>query len=541
MNVLDRTIGFFSPVAGVRRAQARQVLAATKRAYDAGRPSRTTAGWRRPFTSARSETYAGLPYLRASSHDVVRNNPHAAKIIASLAYDAIGTGIMPRAKTGRKALNKKVDAFAADFFAEMDADSITKNYAGFQILAARALFEGGEGVIRKYVRPASMGLAVPLQYALMEGEFIDNSKNYALDGGNRVVQGIEFDPVTRARVAYHMFKEHPGDTYMGALEGSFETVRVPAADVRIMMEPQRPGQIRGVPWITPILVRAKLLDDYEDAERQRKRIESSVPAVVKSSNATGDASEANSGPSMFPTLVDAHGNLVEEIEAGLVAYLRDGTDIEFMSPADAASFAPYKRAELQSMAAGARSTYELASGDLSQTSFSSIQFGTLSYRGMMDVVRKTIIIPDLEWIWRGMIDMGVAMGRLPADTPYGVEHHCPPWLPIDPDKAASANKTMIRTGEKSLYEVVTARGKDFDEHMAEVARSNKLLDQLGLMFDSDPRRTDGRGVDQTIAADVKGDVPAQADAKPAEDKPAAGDGAEPTGDDAEQTDPPPEA
>ena len=38
-----------------------------------------------------------------------------------------------------------------------------------------------------------------------------------------------------------------------------------------MMEPQRPGQVRGVPWITPILIRAKLLDDYEDAAIHKDR------------------------------------------------------------------------------------------------------------------------------------------------------------------------------------------------------------------------------------------------------------------------------
>lgn len=479
--------------------------AVQKRFYDAGRPSRSTALWRRPFTSARSETYAALPYLRASAHDIVRNNPHGAKAIADLAKDMIGTGIMPRADTGSEELNKKVDEVAADFFATIDADGITKNYAGFQTLAARSMLEGGEAVVRRYIRPTRLGLKVPLQFALMEGELIDNLKNTVLSNGNRIVQGIEFNPVDRTREAYWMFREHPGDTYMAAVEGSCETVRVPAEDVRVMYEPQRAGQIRGVPWITPILLRAKKLDDYEDAERERKRTESSVPLIVKAASQMGEASD-NAGPSLFPTLVDADGHTVEVVQAGLVAYMRDGSGVEALKPADATSFAAYKRTELQSLAAGARSTYELVSGDLSQTNFSSIQFGTLGYRGMVDAIRQTIIIPDLEWIWRCMIDVAIAIGRLPKNTPYGVKHHCPPWLPIDPVKQAEANKTMMRTGEKSLYEIVTAGGKDFEEHVAEIAMSGKLLDKYGLILDSDPRRTDLRGVNQGIAAETKGNV-----------------------------------
>lgn len=526
MNPLDRAIGFFAPATALRRLGARQQLArATKRLYDAGAPTRTTAGWRRPFSSARSETYQALPYLRAGAHDIVRNNPHGAKALGSLADDLIGTGIMPRANTGRKALNKKVDAVAAEFFAAIDADGITKNYPAFQRLAARAFFEGGEAVLRRYVRPTRLGLAVPLQFALLEGEFIDNQRNFILPSGNRVVQGVEIDPETRIREAYHMFREHPGDVYMAALDGSIDVIRVPATDISIIMEPQRPGQIRGVPWLTPILVRAKLLDDYEDAERQRKRIESSMSMVVKSNRQLAEASE-NQGPSVNPTVVDSNGDLIERVEAGGITYARDTDSIEFMKPADAMAFGPYKRAELQSIAAGARSTYELMSGDLSQTSFSSIQFGTLSYRNMMDVIRQAVVIPHLEWIWRCMIDVAIAVGKLPAETPYGVKHHCPPWQPIDPVKQAEADKIMIRTGVKTLEEVVTARGKVFEEHIAEIGAGNKLLDRYGLVLDSDPRRTDGRGVDQNIADKTADHAPPPSPAPDPDDQ-----GASPTADD----------
>lgn len=515
MNRLDRAISVFAPQAALRRVRARQQLAGLQRSYDAGRPTRSTAGWRRPFTSARSETYAGLPYLRASAHDLVRNNPHIAKVAADLAKDLVGTGIMPRADTGKKSLNKQVDAVAAEFFGAMDADGITKNYSGYQLLMARAFFEGGEAVHRRLIRPSRLKLPLPLQFALLEGDYIDNQHNVLLTGGNRIVQGIEFNPTDRIREAYWMFSEHPGDAYIGPSAAALERVRIPAEDVRVTYEPQRPGQIRGVPWLTPILVRAKLLDDYEQAERERKRIESSIPVIVKANNAVAEASEGQ-GPSLFPTVTDADGNVVERIEPALIAYLRDSTGVEFVQPADAMGFAPFKRAEMQSLAAGARSTYELASGDLSQTSFSSIQFGTLSYRSMMDVVRATTFIPDLEWIWRCMIDMAVLVGRLPKSTPYGVTHHCPAWLPIDPVKQAEADKTMMRTGQKSLYEVVTARGKDFETHVAEIAASNKLLDRYGLVFDSDPRKTDLRGVEQQVAGEAKGNVPPQPQADPDE-------------------------
>ncbi|WP_158810222.1 phage portal protein [Beijerinckia sp. L45] len=482
------------------------------RTYDAAKPGRATAGWRRPWTSARSETYLALPWLRASSHDLVRNDPHSAKIIGTLATDLVGTGIMPKANTGNKRLNKKVDEIAKAFFANMDADGVTANYAGFQLLAARSFLESGEAILRRYIRPSRMGLKVPLQFSLLESEFLDNLYNTALPSGHRVIQGIEFD-ADNIRSRYHLFKEHPGDTYMGSIEGSFERIPVLAEDIRIIYEPQRPGQIRGVPWITPILLRAKQLSDYEDAERQRKQIESSIPAIVRSQEQSGEASDPGI-TSLFPTVTDVDGHIIERVEPGMIAYLRNATEVDFPKPADAMGYGPFKRSELQSMAAGARSTYELVSGDLSQTNFSSIQAGLLTYRGMIDVIRATMIVPRLEWIWGCMIDMAIVAGSLPENTPKGVEHHAPPWLPVDPQKQAEANLIMIRSGEKSLREVVMARGKDFDDHLDEIEAANKALDRRKMILDSDPRRVDKRGVEQQNAANVKGNAP-----PPSEDDP----------------------
>ncbi len=81
MNAVDRLVGYFSPAAGLRRAQDRQQLASVSRSYEAARPNRATAGWRRPATSARSETYVALRELKAGSHDTVRNNPHGANVV----------------------------------------------------------------------------------------------------------------------------------------------------------------------------------------------------------------------------------------------------------------------------------------------------------------------------------------------------------------------------------------------------------------------------------------------------------------------------
>ncbi|MFP3016798.1 MAG: phage portal protein [Wolbachia sp.] len=76
--------------------------------------------------------------------------------------------------------------------------------------------------------------------------------------------GIEFNRLGQ-REAYYLFREHPG-------EGSFgESVRVPANDVLHIYRPLRPGQIRGVPWLSTVLLKLYELDQYDDAELVRKK------------------------------------------------------------------------------------------------------------------------------------------------------------------------------------------------------------------------------------------------------------------------------
>src|SRR5699024_9063448 len=88
-------------------------------------------------------------------------------------------------------------------------------------------------------------------------------------GANPVRQGIEFDRIGR-RVAYHFLRRHPGDvTDPGA---AYETVRVPASEIIHVVDPVDAGQLRGVSRFAPGIVKLFLLDQYDDAELDRKKV-----------------------------------------------------------------------------------------------------------------------------------------------------------------------------------------------------------------------------------------------------------------------------
>src|SRR6185437_1705675 len=76
--------------------------------------------------------------------------------------------------------------------------------------------------------------------------------------------GIEFNRLGQ-REAFFLFREHPGENAIG------ESVRVPASDVLHIYKPLRPGQIRGEPWLSNVLLKLYELDQYDDAELVRKK------------------------------------------------------------------------------------------------------------------------------------------------------------------------------------------------------------------------------------------------------------------------------
>jgi lambda family phage portal protein len=109
---------------------------------------------------------------------------------------------------------------------------------------------------------------VPLKLQVLESEHLDSSKDGALPNGNIIRSGIEFDKAGK-RVAYYLYREHPGENAL-LTNLNIDSVRIPAKEILHIYKPLRPGQIRGEPWLSNVLLKLHELDQYEDAELVRK-------------------------------------------------------------------------------------------------------------------------------------------------------------------------------------------------------------------------------------------------------------------------------
>ncbi|MBU6956086.1 phage portal protein [Hahella sp. HN01] len=426
--------------------------------------------------------------LRAKSRDLARRNVWAAAGVEAYVANAIGVGVKPQSLVKDPRLREAIHELWRDWSEDADAAGLTDFY-GLQALVCRAMLEGGECLVRLRYRRPEDDLPVGLQLQVLEPEHLDPTLNQDLPNGHTVRAGIEFDRLGR-RVAYHLYRTHPGDGLLAPASGAtdLETVRVPATEILHVFRPLRPGQIRGEPWLARALVKLNELDQYDDAELVRKKTAAMFAGFI-----TRIGPEDNLMGEGAP---DGQGAALAGLEPGALQILEPGEDIKFSQPADVgASYADFMRQQFRAVAAAMGITYEMLTGDLTQVNYSSIRAGLLEFRRRCEAIQHGVIVHQLcRPIWRAWMTQAVLEGALQAPdfANHRRDYLAVKWVPqgwqwVDPKKEFDALIVAIRAGLLSRSEAISAFGYDAETIDREIAADNARADELGLAFDSDPR------------------------------------------------------
>lgn len=509
MNWIDRTIAAVSPAAAFRRERYRLALKGLERfSYDGARTGRRLDGWSRAGTSANAETAGSLKALRDGARDLVRNNPLAAKAVAEYQTRAVGTGIVPQARTSDERINKLLDNYFDQWSKQCTSDG--QPYWLIQSLAARAIVEGGEAVLRHRVRygdagpqmvtPRGKKVELPYQVQLLEGDFLDHNKTQEIDTGY-IVQGVEHDKIGR-RVAYWLFASHPGDTVNTGWfrRGMGESARVPAETNGIEgvthgYRVDRASQDRGVTWFAPVITAMHDLDGYQDAERVRKRTEACLVATVQP-----PVNEQETAAVSPTRTTDSNGNVIEELAPGMIIYTPPGSGITMTTPHPAQGTSEYVTLEQRILAAGLLMPFEILTGNLSQINYSSYRGGLIGYRGIIEHFQWLILIPFIcDSVWMRFVDACKIAGLVPEETTYEVEWSPPPFDLLDRQAEADADEKEIRIGTQTLFQAIGKKGYDPKKQLQQIADINELLDKLKIILDCDPRKITARGAQQPNA------------------------------------------
>jgi lambda family phage portal protein len=402
-----------------------------------------------------------------------RNNPWVAAAVDSLVGNVVGAGIKPQSTHPDRAVRERLQALWLRWTDHTDPAGLADFY-GLQAMAVRAMVESGESFAR--LRMAKDAAAIPLHIELLDREQVSSDLHREIGGGALIRAGIEFDSAGR-RVAYWVRSSRPGDPF-GPLR--MDPVRVPAADCTHLFKPLAAGQLRGITWLAPVLLRLHELDQFEDAALVKAKVAALFTGFITDPDGTVGGLSGTSNT----------GVLQVGMEPGSLIPLPPGADIRFSNPTEHDAYAPFVKNHLRAVAAGLGLPYELVSGDLEGVTYSSIRAGLIEFRRRVEQLQHNVVVHQFcRPVWERFVRLAVLTGELPArdfDRDPAVYLGCE-WLPpkfdyVDPMKDVQAEIMAIGAGLKSRTQAISERGYDAEQVDAEIAADQERATALGLGF-----------------------------------------------------------
>jgi lambda family phage portal protein len=424
-NLLDKAIAWAAPTIAAKRMAARGQMALAG-GYNGARIDKAQLSRYMPTPgSANADTVFDLRMLRARSRDQMRNAPVALGALNSTVGHVVGTGLTYTPAIDAEFLgltDEQAEEWQDDVKRRFRAWSETTDcdvarqldFYGLQELAFRSFLESGDCfVLTPRVQRAGQGPRLALQ--LVEADRVCNPNGQPTS--DTLVDGVEIDINTGEALAYQVAARHPGSIYGNAANQNKWT-RVSARgdktgrrNVLHIIKPLRPGQVRGVPWIAPILEPLKQLDRWSESELNA--------AVVSSLQATFITMDANAFQDLYEQ--DAQDAIVTKaagwsgaLESGQAVNLMPGEKVESNAPGRPnPAFDPFWMAMVRQIGMALEIPVEVLIMHF-QSSYSAARGALLmawrAYRAKRDTLAKQMCQPVVE-LW---LADEVAEGRISA-------------------------------------------------------------------------------------------------------------------------------
>jgi lambda family phage portal protein len=463
-NLLDKAIAYAMPGLALQRMQQRTQLAMSG-GYTGARIDRAQLSrWLPTAGSANTDTIRDLPMLRARSRDQMRNAPIALGALNTTVGHVVGTGLTYTPAIDAKFLGLSDEAAEAwqdntkrrfkQWAESTDCDAARQlDFYAIQELAFRSHLESGDTFVLT-PRMARPGQPAKLALQLIEADRVCNPDRKP--DTDHLIDGVEISPATGEVLAYHVARKHPGA--YATTNNTWERVnaRGPSTgrrNVLALFKPLRPGQVRGVPWISPILEPLKQIGRWSDAELNAAVVSGVMATFVKMD------------PDAFQGLYDedAQGAIIEsaskwsgEMESGKAINLLPGESIESPTPGRPnPAFDPFWVAMVRQIGMALEMPFEVLVMHF-QSSYSAARAALLmawkSFRSKRDLLAKSLCQPVLElWLADEVAEGRISCPGFFADPVVRAAWCAAIWTgdgpgSIDPSKEVTAAKMRVELG-----------------------------------------------------------------------------------------------
>ena len=490
-NVIDRAIGIFAPRAALRRAASRTAISELA-AYSGATRTRLTSDWVASKGSADQDIITDLSLLRERSRDLIRNDGYAAGIVRTIVYNDVGSGIKPQSRIDPKAAGisqsqaEDLQQQAEDAWAEWSESADVTGHHTFETMQAlvdRQVLENGESIILPiYVNRPDSEFTFCLQ--AVESDRLDSPMGFGLSNAD-IRSGVEVDG-NGCPVAYWISKSHPGD-YASWLRNRNEYTRVPAFDssgrknLFHLFTQERPGQSRGVPFLSPVLLIFRDIGKYREAELVAARLAACVAMIITTEGAYDAAT--NAATSTVGT------QRREALEPGIIERLNPGQGMETFNPSRPNSnFEPFLDSLLRYISAACCLPYELVAKDFRKATYTSSRASLLEARKYFRIRQNWLIDQLCKPAWWRVLEEAYLNGKFKApgdfytkQKAYSASTWIPPgWEWVDPEKEIKASILAVTNNMSTLAQETSRQGGDWEDLVRQRSREKALLEELGL-------------------------------------------------------------
>ena len=502
MNLLDRAISVISPEKALKREVAKKKLGIINSGYGnygANSTKKSVIGWTHGGGCHREDIEDNIDPLRQRSRDLYYGGSNIATgALKRLRTNTVGVGLHLKASINEEILKitpeqaRELEENIEREFAHWadstncDMERLDNFYQLQQLALLNALLSGDSFALMKTTKRA--GSLYDLRIELVEADRIstpDKEKANSL-----FCEGVEKDQDGEV-IAYYISKFHP---LSFTDRNQREWVRVAAygektgrRNILHVMNRERIGQVRGVPFLSPIIETIKQLGRYTEAEVMAAVVSGMVTIFIEKENASSDAAFGEVVPE--EQQVDAGDDNSIELAPGAVFDLGEGEKANMVNPGRPnPNFDPFVIAVIKQIGAALEIPYEILVMAFN-SNYSASRAAILEFFKVIKMYRAWFVADFCQPIYEEWLSEAVAKGRIRAPgffaDPIIKSAYCsaewsgPSAGQLDPTKEVQAAELRVQGGYSTRErEARELTGTDFYKNVKQRKREEELLKEV---------------------------------------------------------------
>lgn len=466
--------------------------------YGASRSKKGLVGWITNGGSSKEDIEDNISVLRQRSRDLYMGVPLATGAIKTCRTNVVGGGLKLKSQIDyntigitpeeARSLEQKIEkefALWADSTA-CDLERLDNFYELQQLAFVNWLISGDVIALLPTTERAAMPYDLRIQ--LIEADRLSTPEDQKQN--KNIIEGVEINK-NGETIAYHIANVHP---LSRDLTQKKEWIRVEAygkntgrRNVLHLMNRERIGQKRGVPFLAPVIEAIKQLGRYTEAELIAAVVSGMFTVFIEKEGYSNEAPFGELIPSELQ--VDRYTENSIELAPGAIVDLNEGEKANVINPGRPnAAFDGFVIAICRQIGAALEIPYELLVKNFN-ASYSASRAALLEAWKMFRMYREWLSVDFCQPVYEEWLSEAVAKGRIQAEGFFsdplikkaytGAEWNGPAQGLLNPVQEVNAAQKRVENGFSTrAKEAKEMNGTDYYRNIDQLKQEELLMQEV---------------------------------------------------------------